>query len=545
VENNPVFIQHTEPEKFVPPVPTPQNTVIVKIRGLAGLDEERIDGIAKTLGQLARLSVLSLVVVDPDEYVPYFPSTIQESSRVSILDQCMRLTEALERHSKGGARVLDSALGLSTPEARGSIELRLPDLILAALNSGKILILPPFAANADSRFIRVDADEIVLALTRKFACLTESFIQNLSSPAGGTEPKPLSVILDRIIILDPLGGIPDPESPGDSRVFVNLEQEYNNVQSALIHGEPVEFGEFDPAPQYAKTLQTIHQCLELLPSSASALLTSPEEVAASSLKPSSSAIGTGVSTRPKRNPLIHNILTNKPMVSSSLPLGRLQREDVESPEITIPSTFFKRGMPINIIPNPEDQQWILPRGGRTSLRLDSDPRIDFPRLLHLIEDSFGRKLDVEHYLNRIKNKIAGLVVAGNYEGAAIFTWEQPSGRPGRPLVPYLDKFAVLRKSQGSGGVADLLFNSMIRDCFPDGVVWRSRRDNPVNKWYFERAIGTFKIPDTNWTMFWTGDALDFSTEEHDDPKEINETFQDYVAVCKNIEASWADTKPPD
>lgn len=28
------------------------------------------------------------------------------------------------------------------------------------------------------------------------------------------------------------------------------------------------------------------------------------------------------------------------------------------------------------------------------------------------------------------------------------------------------------------------------------------QDNPVNKWYFERSRGTWKLPDTNWTMFW-------------------------------------------
>jgi amino-acid N-acetyltransferase len=100
------------------------------------------------------------------------------------------------------------------------------------------------------------------------------------------------------------------------------------------------------------------------------------------------------------------------------------------------------------------------------------------------------------------------------------------------MVPYLDKFAVLKRSQGAGGVADIVFNSMVKDCFPDGVCWRSRRDNPVNKWYFERSRGTWKIPNTNWTMFWTTSNLDVDQQK----------FSDYESVCKSIEPSWADIK---
>jgi len=188
----------------------------------------------------------------------------------------------------------------------------------------------------------------------------------------------------------------------------------------------------------------------------------------------------------------------------------------------------------------------------TTLRLESDPRIDFPRLLHLIEDSFGRKLDVHHYLKRIENRIAGIIIAGEYEGGAIFTWENPAplefeSSP-RPPVPYLDKFAVLRQSQGSGGVADIVFNAMVRSSFPEGVIWRSRVDNPVNKWYFERAVGTWKLPQgSQWCMFWTGEEMsDFEGETVEKKKERQRRWNDYVAVCSGIMASWADmTKPPD
>jgi len=72
----------------------------------------------------------------------------------------------------------------------------------------------------------------------------------------------------------------------------------------------------------------------------------------------------------------------------------------------------------------------------------------------------------------------------------------------------------------------------VKDCFPKGVCWRSRRDNPVNKWYFERSRGTWKMPDTNWTMFWTTPDLDLDQQR----------FSDYEGVCRSVVPSWADNK---
>jgi amino-acid N-acetyltransferase len=79
-------------------------------------------------------------------------------------------------------------------------------------------------------------------------------------------------------------------------------------------------------------------------------------------------------------------------------------------------------------------------------------------------------------------------------------------------------------------VADIVFNAMVRSCFPNGVCWRSRKNNPVNKWYFERSLGTWKLSDTNWTMFWTTPGL----------VEDSQKFRDYEAVCRSIQPSWAD-----
>jgi amino-acid N-acetyltransferase len=203
------------------------------------------------------------------------------------------------------------------------------------------------------------------------------------------------------------------------------------------------------------------------------------------------------------------------------------------------TTLAKRGLPVTIFPDPRVNRWQPPQPGVPRLRL-TDTCIDLPRLVHLINDSFGRKLDVEHYLNRVKDSLAGIIIAGEYEGGAILTWETPFGldeetayREGR-LVPYLDKFAVLRKSQGAGGVADIVFNAMVRDAFPEGVCWRSRKDNPVNKWYFERSRGVLKLPESNWAMFWTTPEAVLN----------DQMMIDYEDVCRNIAPSWADTTKP-
>jgi hypothetical protein len=46
---------------------------------------------------------------------------------------------------------------------------------------------------------------------------------------------------------------------------------------------------------------------------------------------------------------------------------------------------------------------------------------------------------------------------------------------------------VLKRSQGTGGVADVVFKGMVEAVRSgrldaEGIVWRSRRWNPVNKW---------------------------------------------------------------
>ena len=613
IEQSPVFGQGNLHNKSSIEHGEPQHLAIVKIRAPEVLDAQVLDGVALTLAQLARLGLLSVVVVDCGrvDSLNQEPGSLPCAWRDELVAQADRLATAINYHSKEGARVVDQVLSISTigstvphvVPVRGDITVRLKKLLFAPLDHGIIPVIPPVAYTSGSQMRLVNADDVMLALTREFAGLSLPVCQVQDDWTSRiTDNIKYPVALDRIIILDPSGGIPSPEKLDSAQIFVNLEQEYRDLRHRLAQAQRAQAVAVDTTvrsaeregklsmsrpshsltnsvkeqavnPPKLKTTATeievqrlierqridrhvgnldlAQRALSLLPTSSSALLTTPAEAAGSALSPSQSIIAPGVGTRQKRNPLIHNLLTDKPVVSSSLPAARHQHS---IPTFSrAPATFFKRGLPVTIIPDPRTTPWQPPGPHATSLSLESDPRIDFPRLLHLIEDSFGRPLDVHHYLSRISGHIAGVIITGEYEGGAILTWEAPAYEHSRPLVPYLDKFAVLRRSQGSGGVADIVFNAMVRQCFPNGVVWRSRNNNPVNKWYFERAVGTWRLPRSNWCMFWTGEEIGSSAvgeAPHYERKALlfqkQRRWKDYVDVCSRIEASWADReKPPD
>ncbi|KAL8907191.1 MAG: hypothetical protein Q9207_001557 [Kuettlingeria erythrocarpa] len=538
-------------------------------------------------------------------------------------EQADRVAAAIEHHDVQGARRLDSVLetsavtkGLLSPvKVRSGIRITNRSLLLTPLRKGKIPVLAPIAFASNNQVLAlIPADEAILALTRDFAGLSPQVVPEADplAVAKHFETSQKEVSLDRIILLDPLGGIPAPGKIHQAHVFVNLEQEYESIASELSRPW-VDEAEAHPLSTNAavrplacsnsstpkiwdadsslgnsnqhhagsitqgaghrvsaenrthlKNLGLLRDTLAILPPSSSGLLTTPETAANLERPqqpcrqpcqtppairpyrdphhdlPAPLIPAPGVGTRRNRNPLIHNLLTDKPVYSSSLPSDRTQKTvgTAGQSHVIVPATFIKRGMPVTIIPDPRIGPWRPPTAASPAIQL-SDPRIDLPRLIHLIEDSFGRTLDVRHYLSRISDRLAGIIVAGEYEGGALLTWESPTSEANglhvkrtTTMVPYLDKFAVLKRSQGAGGVADIVFTALVRTCFPGGVCWRSRRDNPVNKWYFERAKGTWKIPDSNWTMFWTTEGVQADGETG--------VFGDYEAVCRGVEPSWAD-----
>ncbi|KAI5273826.1 N-acetylglutamate synthase [Aureobasidium subglaciale] len=527
----PTFSQHVEQEALVQRGAGEIHVALVCLRAPHLIDDETLDGIALTMAQLVRLDMQIVLVLNCEDEVVQKDESYKDVYR----RQGGRIVAALEHHNNEGARYVDAALNVtsqepmpaSRPKVLGAVELGVPKLITEPLKRSAIPVIPAIAYDSTCKVQNVSVSGVMLALTRA--------LSGLAAVSDPTDKLLEDTSVDRIIMLDPLGGLPTETRQDKAHVFVNLEQEYDMIRD--------EIQSCGKSSHHLDTLSLVRDCLALLPPASSALLISPEEAAISSHH-SRKDPAIGITTRRQKNPLIHNLLTNKPLISSSLPAARLPTNEVVpsmSSESPTRSTLVKRGMPLMIVPDLRKTAWTPPKPGQPTIALDNHPDINFPRLVALIEDSFRRPLDAQHYLNRVKNRVAGVIIAGEYEGGAILTWEEPRTLTTKTsggnvessrLVPYLDKFAVLQRSQGSSGVADIVFQAMVRSCFPDGVCWRSRSNNPVNKWYFERSRGTWHLQDTQWTMFWTNPDLVADQER----------WEDYVSVCRNIEPSWADNK---
>ncbi|EKJ70650.1 hypothetical protein NXS19_002417 [Fusarium pseudograminearum] len=547
----PLFVQGELQQEAVPEAPKPPHVAIMKLRAPQEIDAETLDGVANTLSQLRKLGLLSVVVIDCG----------MDESRTTFRDQTFRLCEAIDRFGEHGARAVDNAFVYSEPSAQegvsqesSHIDVRVedPGFLDRILHHRMMPVIPSVVTRDVTRPPQpVDSNQIVLALTRYFAGLQFNTVGD-HSEIDTAPSKPIALV-ERIILLDPLGATPMTGRPGAAHRFINLEQEYDPILKELMGPDGSPLGDDKDLcasiTAHAANLALAKDALAMLPHTSSALITTPDAAAnltdiplkSSELTGSDSGFEMGgmVTTRRKKNPLLHNLLTDKPVFSSSLPMARAPTNSGKGQTVgaSSGSTLLKKGMPLRLFPHPRVTPWRPPQPGAPRLRL-TDKCIDLPRLVHLIEDSFGRKLDVDDYLNRVNENLAGVIIAGDYEGGAILTWEKPQHlddqtayEQGR-YVPYLDKFAVLRKSQGSGGCADIVFNAMVRGCLPEGVSWRSRKDNPVNKWYFERSLGTKKLSDCNWTMFWTTPKLHIESP----------VLQDYESVCRGVEPSWADNK---
>lgn len=587
VQNNPVFTREELPDK--PPYGKdlePLHLALVKLRQPQALDDETLGGIALTLSQMAKLGLNIAVVVDCDGDDGPVSLDLNPTWESTVREQTTRMVDALEDFNAPGAFEVGHALCYTDQIASsagaglqgyGGVEVRDSQLLFPLFEDGIIPVIPSLAYTSELKKIRISPDDVLLALTREFAGLTPNIdtgrpISPESARKGENEEPYRKPVLDRIIILEPLGGIPAEHRADGAHVFINLEAEYRDVRGELERRtpitestqnpstssyvpmpgtEPKQTSTDSPPSRHVKNLDVVHRALRLLPPSSSAIIITPAEAAISSqaaLQESSSA---GVRTRRSKNPLIHNLLTDKPMTSSSLP-DPLVTRPLASADPN-PATFLKKGIPVTILPDPRVTPWQPPSPSNPSIDLAKDPRINFPKLVDLIEDSFRRKLDARDYLERIHGRIAGIIIAGDYEGGAICTWEAPGSLsstpppPDSPLwVPYLDKFAVLTRSQGSGGVADIVWGALTRTALPKGVCWRSRTTNPVNKWYFERAIGMWDLPDGYWTMFWTTEGVVEEAAKAMKAKQGGATRWDaYVEVCSGVVPSWADAKKPD
>jgi amino-acid N-acetyltransferase len=452
---------------------------IIKIRDYESIRSETLNQLTATISRLVKLGVSPIIVVDAEteraEFVRGYKLPFGHYNR-KISNKAWSMISFLEGDQSSlrlRARPIESLYEVTSGANSGNLRPTFIGSITRSLFTGIIPVVIPIAYDAQT------AEQKLVNANNAVCALVEGLMNSGS---------PLSV--EKVIFIDPLGGVPSLERGGKdaSHIFVNLEQEFTEISAELMQSGYLPCQVRDV---HLANLKTMQRALSLLPLSSGGLITTPQVAALCS----------------SRNPIIYNLLTDRPVVSPSLPVS-MKRTPV------LQTTIFRKGMPL---------QTMYSETGIDLVKEAKIGRIDLSQLTNLINDSFGKKLDVEHYLNRINRNVAGIIIAGDYEGAAIISWEDSKNNSSR--VAYLDKFAVRASSQGGSGVADMIFKAMMR-MFPDELLWRSRGNNPVNKWYFERSIGTMRVPGTHWVMFWNGSETREET-----------SLGDYLDICSSIEPS--------
>jgi amino-acid N-acetyltransferase len=353
----------------------------------------------------------------------------------------------------------------------------------SALASDQIPVLAPVALYEDpldggaERTVCVSADDILVGLARDMSAAgreQEAEAARGVAPADGVDMMPL-----RLMVINREGGIPSHARGGNPHLSINLASEYAHIVDHFIWARS--------HPTALANLATVQDCLSYMPHTSS---------------------GVVVSHRSPRS-LIANLITNKAAHSPSLPHQLLaNRSDVRHTP-----TIIRPGLDIRVISDMA--------------------KVDRGKLTRLLEESFRRTLDADAYYARLERSCDFVIVTGDYQAAAIVTREYAPGdvRGVDAPIAYLDKFAVLPSLQGSGTV-DFLWGALrdevhglgLLDALNDNggaggfgvgrdLVWKSRADNPVNRWYYERSNGFARI-DTRpaaeqragyapaWSMFW-------------------------------------------
>ncbi|OBZ79707.1 Amino-acid acetyltransferase, mitochondrial [Grifola frondosa] len=493
VETKPPDIQQ-QPTAITTPIiasilnPIYRRTALVKIQ--APFTDRQLESIARGMVYLEKLGLVSVIVVENDTLVRG-----QDGERTALVEETMRVVNALEKQGARARPVLGAVVRLGPkPGDDESIEARdyaVPEAhtfpsdlvhIRSALRAGEIPVLPPMALDSFCRCVRIDSNDVIAALVRgmvEAAALDNTRkVDEVENPSVIPDEVDLTPL--RLMIINKEGGVPSYARSGMPHLLINLTQEFPYIHNT-----------FDPRWQHShptslSNLSLARTCLAYMPPTSSAVMVSHRS-------PSS---------------LIGNLITNKPAVSSSLPHALLQGNRKLTQHTP---TLLRRGLPMRVL--------------RTVAEIDK------PKMKTLLEQSFKRTLDEEPFWARLERDLDYVIVAGDYAGAAIVTSEPcPAGASDAYApITYLDKFAVLPSNQGDGTV-DFLWVALHDESYglglpfsanPNGgkegkgegrdLVWRSRANNPVNKWYFERSSGHIRMGD--WVLFWCDAEKRLKTEE--------------------------------
>ncbi|TID17607.1 hypothetical protein CANINC_003973 [Pichia inconspicua] len=446
---------------------------ILRIRRLDQWDENRIRDLGVVLKKAMNLGASPVIVVDGD---------IVEGTKGNESEIENFVNNNLERVVNSLDGLIPSRIvrGCFDELDNGELETVIPVMIGVPIFSGRVPIISPFV---------IERSTLRKKIHTGFG-LTKETLKCLNNDPG--MKGILSV--EKVVFVDSVGGFPSLERSG-SHVLINMKQEYNDIKDELI--EKLDL----PEKERERHLENLDELMYIMNEypDVTGILTTPEMATKEAERQVENVT----------NPIIYNILTDRPTISSSLPVS-LRR----TPQLN--TTVVKNGMPVvvHLSKSPDE--------GLDLIEMEKKGLINLTHLKYLIDDSFGRNLNMEHYLKRINGNVAGLIISGNYEGGAIITWEDS----GNGKIAYLDKFAVVKPLQGIPGYADVVFKAMLTS-FKDELLWRSRKNNPVNKWYFERSKANYTIPGTQWRMFITG-TQDVTMEK----------LEGYKKICGSIVPSF-------
>ncbi|KXS15295.1 DUF619-domain-containing protein [Gonapodya prolifera JEL478] len=479
-----------------------------------GLPRSELESFATTLVYLQKLGLTTIVVLNEAAHSTdrigqtYHRSTGKEY-RDRALHEAFRVANVLDRSGGRGMPIYDGVFQLNEPHFTPDASL----IQVASLESGT----SPVTASLSTihTALRLHQTPILTSLattTSHHVPLSSSI--SVSALAQALVADTRLADPARLIIVNSRGGVRTQAGPLS---LVSLEEDYEDIVEefarraravtpadnsgnipTFLPGPGLEDEDELLDPTQLRDLQLCKTVLSQLPPTSSAI------IAAASASPT----------------LLYNILTDRPLFSSSLPppSNNLVISDLELTPSEAP-TVVRTGVKVT-----------------THTSLDT---LDLPRLKELLEASFGKTLAADPFWDRLRSCMDCTLLAGDYMGASIMTREPwPADEPvprgeemdvisgKHPGVVYLDKFAAHPKAQGSG-VADALWRRMDR-MYGDWL-WRSRADNPVNKWYFDRSDGNFRLPGTHWMVFWHG--------ARGIPR-----MRAYAEVCRDIPASFGPSK---
>lgn len=521
--------------------PSVVNHCLLFIRGLHSINHWTTNKLSGSIKRLRMLGLRPICVIPPTPFMDQ-EAEMLDTMITSASLKPLHLREALTRKADGSYKSIISSNS------------RLMDDTI----SGTIPIIKPYVY--DER----NASEY----------LTKDIVQFMTHFSEGA-----SLLIDKFFILNTLGGTPSLERNENAHVFINLSQEFDSLKQSLVDQlhklekrEP-ESGDLvdrmrlhiyddmishkeDELKEHIQDMELMDKVLSNLPTSSTGLVTTIKSASV---------------FKDTKNPLLYNLLTDRSLISSSLPRFKnsksiksqtviLEEHEQENEynfksgsnrvnDAVFDTTVFKKGVDIKIFNAKtlsESNSIGLPKEFiKKSDTLEVLPyrgiRLDLIKMKKILDQSFNRSLDLNHYLNRINGNIASVIIIGDYEGIAILTYEGPKDRQ----FVYLDKFAVLPQLKGSLGISDIIFNLMFKQ-FPKEVLWRSRKDNVVNKWYFQRSVSVIDLSnnlgngdqiDSNFKMFYYGDD-NSDLESFGNKDVLQKRLTEFAKYIRDIKPSW-------